>query len=409
VLALSPVGSTTLAAEVDTEVVVSVRVRETSGAPYSGAAVTWSTDAESGSISSASPSISDAAGYASAVWRLGTTAATQRATASITSASAGAEVEFTTTAAAGPPVSAALTADSILISARGETAYVAPTYRDAFQNPTLAGSATWTSRAPAVATVAADGLVTGQAAGATHVVVAMGTSTDSILVTVTMRGAITMTFDDGFLDAYTNGWQAFQDVDLPGNVAVNPAQVGFPAYMTKAHLDEIHAAGWSIVSHGMTHDSLPPRSAGELDYELRASKQWIDAQGYRGSNVFVVPFHVWGARERDAIGAHYEAARGTSANAVSPDSLVAWKPSLPYELTGIDAAALPYTTAQGRDRLRALLQRTVDEGKFLDVYLHHLPPENAQAFRDMLDVLAEFRERVLPYHELYPRFARTVH
>ena len=94
---------------------------------------------------------------------------------------------------------------------------------------------------------------------------------------------------------------AFQDVDLPGNVAVNPGQIGAPAYMAKAQLDELHASGWSIVSHGMTHDSLPSLSAGELDYELRASQEWIDAQGYRGSNVFVVPFHVWGARERDAI------------------------------------------------------------------------------------------------------------
>ena len=40
-------------------------------------------------------------------------------------------------------------------------------------------------------------------------------------------------------------------VYLP-NVAVNPAQVGFPAYMSEAQLDEVHAAGWSIVSHTMS-------------------------------------------------------------------------------------------------------------------------------------------------------------
>ena len=61
------------------------------------------------------------------------------------------------------------------------------------------------------------------------------------------------------------------------------------------------------------------------------------------------------------------------------------------------------------DSLVALLQRTVDEGRFLDVYLHHLPAENMDEYRAMLAVLDEFRERVLPYHELYPRFARTVH
>ncbi len=42
------------------------------------------------------------------------------------------------------------------------------------------------------------------------------------------------------------------------------------------------------------------------------------------------------------------------------------------------------------------------------MYLHHLPPENVPAFREMLVVIDEFRERVLPYHELYPTFARSV-
>jgi len=159
----------------------------------------------------------------------------------------------------------------------------------------------------------------------------------------------------------------------------------------------------------MTHDSLPSLSMGELDWELRASKLWIEDQGYRGSNVFVVPFHAWGARERDAIGTYYEASRGTSAFAVSPDSLVAWRPSLPFALTGVEATDLPYTTPQGRTRLRALLQRTIDEGKFVDVFLHQLPPADVPAFRAMLAVIDEFRDRVLPYHELYPRFARSVH
>ncbi|MGE0158543.1 MAG: polysaccharide deacetylase family protein [Gemmatimonadales bacterium] len=408
-LEIAPVGATTLAAVVDSEVVVSVRVRDPASSPFAGAAVTWSPGAGSGSISSSSPSTSDEAGYASAVWRLGTVAGMQRMTATVTSAGVTDSVEFSAVAVAGPAASASLTADSILLSARGETAFLGPTHRDAFLNPAAPGTVTWTSRAPSVATVAPDGLVTGQAAGATYVVLRLGTSMDSILVTVAMRGAITFTFDDGFLDAYTNGWPVFQELGLPGNVAVNPAQVGFGAYMTKAHLDELDAAGWSMVSHTMTHDSMPSLTAGELDWELRASQEWIDAQGYRGSNVFVVPYHVWGARERDAVGAYYEAARGTSAGAVSPDSLVAWKPSLPYALTGIDAGTLPFTTAQGRDRLRALLQRTVDEGRFLDVYLHHLSPADAQAFREMVAVIAEFRQRVLPYHELYPRFARSVH
>ncbi len=407
-LSLVPAGPTSASAQVNSQVTLSVRVQDLLGAGYPGATVTWSTATGSGSIPSGAQTASGPGGFAAAVWLLGTGAGPQSVTASIVSRGIVINVAFTATALAGPAVSAALVADSVLLSARGEAAYLSPTYRDAFLNPASPSGATWVSRVPSVATVATDGLVTGQSAGATYVVASMPSSTDSILVTVVMRGAITLTFDDGFITAYTNAWPVFQEFGLPGNIGVNPAQVGFPAYMTKANLDVLHAAGWSMVSHSMTHDSLATASTGELDFELRTSQEWIDAQGYNGSNVFIVPYHSWGVRERDAIATYHEATRGTSADAGLPETLVPWRPPNPYDLTGIDADALPYTTVQGRDRLRALLQRTVNEGAFLDVYLHHLPAGNVQAFRDMLTVINDFRERVLPYHVLYPRFARAV-
>jgi peptidoglycan/xylan/chitin deacetylase (PgdA/CDA1 family) len=407
-LTLVAAGPTSVSAEVTTQVPLSVRVDDLLGGAYGGALVAWSTDAGSGSIASATETRSDATGHAAAVWLLGTTAGPLTARARLTSRGAVVEVAFVATAQPGPAASATLVADSILLSARGETAFLAPSYRDQHGNATAAGGLAWQSRDAAVATVAADGLVTGWAEGSTYVVGSLGSSADSLLVTVVMRGAITITFDDGFDTAYDNALPTFQQFGLLGNIAVNPARVGFPAYMTKAELDEVHAQGFSIVSHSMTHDSLRTLTAGELDYELRASREWIEAQGYAGADIFVVPYHDWSPRERNAIAGYYEVTRGTSANAFVPDSLVSWLPSNPYDLTGIEADLLPYTTAQGRDRLRALLQRTADEGAFLDVFFHHLPPANVADFQATLAVIDEFRERVLPYHELYPRLARAV-
>ena len=40
--------------------------------------------------------------------------------------------------------------------------------------------------------------------------------------------------------------------------------------------------------------------------------------------------------------------------------------------------------------------------------LHMIPPQNVADLRATLEVLDEFRERVLPYHELYPIWARSV-
>lgn len=401
-------GPTSLTGQVDTRLSLSVRVEELSGSGYAGATVTWTAGAASGSIASGATSESDGTGHAGAVWLLGTVAGAQQATAIIESRGDVVEVVFDAIATAGPAVGADLVADSIILNGRGETAFLGPTYDDEYGNPTGSAGVVWTSRDPGVATVAADGLVTAIDPGATYVVAELGAPSDSLLVTVALRGAITVTFDDGFISAYDHAFPVFQDFGLRGNVAVNPAQVEFPGYASPANLDEMHAAGWSVVSHTMTHDSLTTTTAGELDWELRASRQWIDAQGYSGSNVFIVPYHAWGARERDAVGQYYEAARGTSANSVSPDSIVSWRPSNPYDLTGIEADDLPYTSVAGRDTLRDLLQRTADEGAFIDVFFHDLPLANVDAFRETLAVIDEFHDRVLPYHELYPSFARSV-
>jgi hypothetical protein len=175
-----------------------------------------------------------------------------------------------------------------------------------------------------------------------------------------------------------------------------------------AHLDGLHAAGWSVVSHSMTHDSLSTATTGELDFELRLSQEWIQDQGYNGANVFIVPYHDWNATARAAVAQYYEAARGTSANAFVPDSLVSWKPADPYALTGIEAESLPFTSLAGRALPQDLLERTAVEGTFVDIFFHHLDPDDVDEFQATLAVIDQFRDRVLPYHELYPAFARSV-
>jgi hypothetical protein len=269
----------------------------------------------------------------------------------------------------------------------------------------------WTSRDPAVANVASDGLIVAEAAGATWVTGSLGAAIDSVLVTVVLRGAITISFDDGWLTTYTDARSVMDEYGFAGNVAVYTEAVdgGFPSYMDVGQLQELHDAGWTLVSHTVSHDSLSTLSDLELDAELRLSQRWLVDRGFeRGSDIVIVPYHDFGGRERIAASAYYEAARGASANAVVPDTMVLWQPTNPYDLTGIDAEQLPYTTVAGRDRLRAMLQRTRDEGRFLDVFFHQVPTASVDALRETLAVVDEFRDRVLPYHELYPELARTV-
>jgi peptidoglycan/xylan/chitin deacetylase (PgdA/CDA1 family) len=409
-LTIVALGPATVTTQVLSEVSLSARVEDLLGAAQAGTTVSWGVGTVSGSIASEPITMSDGTGSVGAVWSLDTIAGTQRAFATIESRGQAITVEFLALGEAGPAVTADLIADTVLLSANGETVFLSPTYADSWGNTALATAIAWSSSDPLVASVASDGLVTGVAAGATWVRGAIGGPVDSILVTVAMRGAITITFDDGRLNAYQNGWPIMQSMGLPGNVAVNsgPVDSSFPSYMTEVMLNELHSAGWSMVSHTVNHDSLSTLTPVEVDYELRVNQQWLLDRGYNGSNVFVAPYHDYGPAERIAVSGYYTAARGQSASAVTPDSLVQWMPANPYLLTGLEADLMPYTTVAGRDLIRGVLQRTVDEGAFVDLFFHLIPPENAAAFQELMNIVAVFRDRVLPYHELYPISARPV-
>ena len=398
-------------AEVASTVALSVRAEDLLGSSYEGATVLWNVDSGGGAMTSSSMTSSDENGYTGAVWALGTGAGIQNASASIATRGATVVVNFVANAFAAPAATAFLLTDTAHLSGRGETAFLAPSFEDVFGNVAQATSVSWESSDPMIASVAGDGLVTAGDTGTVHITASLGSPTDSILFTVEHRGAITITFDDGWLTTYDVAWPILQEFNLVGNVGVYTAAIdgGFTDYMNETQLQALHDDGWTLVSHSVTHPNLPTLSDGELDYELRTSKQWLLDRGYtRGSNIFIAPYHDFLDRERIATAGYYQASRGTSANIVMPDSMVFWQPSNPYELTGIDVEQLPYTTTDGRAYLQTLLQRAMDEGRFIDVLFHQVEVADQAAFRATLTIIDQFRDRVLPYHLLYPEFARAI-
>jgi len=192
------VGSTTRTGVVDTELGVSARVRHAGGDAYGGATVTWVIETGGGSITSSAATTSDPTGHTAAVWRLGTSAGAQRAVASIQTRGRTDTVVFEATAEPGPAIRVELTADTLLLSARGKTAFLSPSGYDAFDNPTGAEGAFFASTDDAVASVSTDELVTGGEAGSARVRLALDDPMDSVEVTVVYRGAITVIYDDGW-------------------------------------------------------------------------------------------------------------------------------------------------------------------------------------------------------------------
>lgn len=233
---------------------------------------------------------------------------------------------------------------------------------------------------------------------------ALGGCGDSPTDTEPLPGVLTITFDDGWLSAYTRALPALQAQGLRANVGLVTSYVdqSFPGFLSLSHLELLHQAGWSIVSHSVGHADLTTLTDVQLEWELSTSKAWIQSRGFRGSSVFIVPYHSFGERELAAIRRHYAAARVANSTFYLPSRFEEWRPDDPHALTSIEAEFVPIATEAGRAALEQQISAALADGKFVDLLFHDITPELLPAFEQTVAMLAKFRANVHPYHELFP-------
>lgn len=207
-------------------------------------------------------------------------------------------------------------------------------------------------------------------------------------------GAFTITFDDGWTDTYTNAFPVLRELGLAGNVAVNPTAIDeqWTTYMTLPQVKALHAAGWSIVSHSLTHPDLTQVSDAEMHRQLRESKAWIERNGFGPATTFIVPFHSWGERELAAIRQYYTRARGYAVNQFYPARFTALPiTTSPFEIYAYEPEFAPYTTAEGRAATIAIIERAIRDGRHVDILFHHVPTSHLPAFRELMRQVATYK------------------
>jgi peptidoglycan/xylan/chitin deacetylase (PgdA/CDA1 family) len=219
-------------------------------------------------------------------------------------------------------------------------------------------------------------------------------------------GAITITFDDGWLTTYQNAYPVLKEFGLKANMALytDAIRESWDYFMTPAMVRELYdKEGWSVVSHTLTHPRLDTLSDAELDRQLRESQLWIHQQGYtRGEHILVIPFHSWGAREQAAVKKYYRATRGFSANQFQPNRMVKYPVTDPYNITGFEPEFAPFTTPEGRAATRQYLERAKNEGEVIDIFFHQIKPAELPAFREMVKILAEYKPYIKTYDQIVP-------
>ena len=94
---------------------------------------------------------------------------------------------------------------------------------------------------------------------------------------------VVLTFDDGYLDNYTNAFPLLQEYGFKGTFFVITEFIdsGREGYMTWPMIEEMARAGHRIESHSRTHPDLTEKDRDGLIWELLGSQQTIAAHiGY---------------------------------------------------------------------------------------------------------------------------------
>jgi hypothetical protein len=211
-----------------------------------------------------------------------------------------------------------------------------------------------------------------------------------------LAGRITITFDDGFRTTYDNAYPILKELGIKANVAVNgdPVDGEWPDYMTMDQLKELQGQGWGFVSHSLSHRDLTTLSDADLEHEVRDSKLWLENHGFGTTDVFIVPFHAWGERERAMIKKYYGRARGYTVNQFTPAKFVKMPYAEPYDVTGFEPEFAPFTTAEGRALTLSYVERAVKEGEVLDLFFHRLPADKVPAFRELMTEVAKYKANI---------------
>lgn len=102
---------------------------------------------------------------------------------------------------------------------------------------------------------------------------------------------VVLTFDDGYIDHYTNVFPVLQQYGFTGTffIITSTADEANPAYVSWAQIAEMSSAGMDMESHTKTHSDLRSRAYDFLVYEMLGSMESLNAYTGRTTHMFSYP------------------------------------------------------------------------------------------------------------------------
>jgi len=176
------------------------------------------------------------------------------------------------------------------------------------------------------------------------------------------RPLLTLTFDDGYGDTYTNGLPLLEQYGFDSTQFIITDAIGDSGYMTSAQIKSLYTAGNEIASHTVTHDNLTLETSAQLKTELSQSQATLKSITGTAITGFAYPYGLYNTSVISAVKSYYSAARGVESGLNSKDNYNAYdlKVEDVYDTTTTAQVADWVAQAQATDTWLILVYHSVD-------------------------------------------------
>jgi peptidoglycan/xylan/chitin deacetylase (PgdA/CDA1 family) len=187
------------------------------------------------------------------------------------------------------------------------------------------------------------------------------------------RNRAALTFDDGFLDHYTNVFPLLQDYGITGTFFVCTGLVGRPGGLTRSMIREISDHGMTVGSHSVSHLRLPQYKREQVQQEMIASRGYLQDLTGRACDEIAYPYGAYNEMvSQEAAAAGYKLGFASSPYAPRANRFVMPRIGIPVETDPTAYAIALYDAARWR--------RFVSQSEVLDRFVHGTIGYNHERF-----------------------------
>lgn len=180
------------------------------------------------------------------------------------------------------------------------------------------------------------------------------------------KAKILFMLDDNWETQYSFAYKALKQKGYPASIAVIPAKVGQPGYMSFSQLQEVYQNGWDLVNHTYNHEKLTELDKDDQAKEIKRGAAWLNAKCFtRASNIIVYPYGAYNKGTVEILSkSNYRAAR----------SLIPGFETNPGKKTYI-AKVQNLTTLTEAERAKDLIDQAIKQNRTI-IFLNHRFSDN---------------------------------